>query len=67
MIDLLCQIIVPQAEISQKRPVLNLGMVLDRSGSMEGDKIEYARQAACYAITQLLPTVDIINITLCCF
>jgi Ca-activated chloride channel homolog len=63
VIDLLCQILVPQAEITQKRPVLNVGIVLDRSGSMGGDKIEYARQAACYAVNQLLPS-DYIAVTI---
>lgn len=63
VMDLLCQITVPQAEVTQKRPVLNLGIVLDRSGSMAGDNIEYARQAACYAINQLLPT-DYVAVTI---
>lgn len=63
VMDLLCQITVSPSEITQKRPVLNLGIVLDRSGSMSGDKIEYARQAACYAITKLLPS-DYIAVTI---
>jgi len=35
---------------------INLALVLDHSGSMEGPKIEKARQAACIAIDQLEPT-----------
>src|SRR3712207_6095041 len=34
---------------------LNLGVVLDRSGSMHGAKMERARQAASYCVDQLLP------------
>ncbi|MGK7889918.1 MAG: macro domain-containing protein, partial [Leptolyngbyaceae cyanobacterium] len=39
------------------RPSLNLGFVIDRSGSMAAErKIDYAREAVCYAIEQLLPS-----------
>lgn len=38
-----------------KRVPLNLSIVIDRSGSMEGDKIKYAREAAIYIIEQLKP------------
>ena len=50
------RIISPTAEVELKRPTLNIGLVIDRSGSMSGQKIEYVRQAACYAVQQLLPT-----------
>ncbi len=56
-LDLLVKIIPPIPETSSlERPPLNLSLVLDRSGSMGGQKIQYARQAACYAIEQLLPS-----------
>src|SRR5437764_14671568 len=35
------------------RAPMNLAVVLDRSGSMQGAKIEKARQGACVAIDQL--------------
>jgi Ca-activated chloride channel family protein len=35
------------------RVAMNLAVVLDRSGSMQGAKIEKARQAACVAVDQL--------------
>ncbi len=37
----------------KRKTPLNLALVLDRSGSMSGAKIEKARQAACVAVDQL--------------
>ncbi len=36
-----------------KRPPLNLSVVLDRSGSMEGDKLAYVKQAAQFLVQHL--------------
>jgi Ca-activated chloride channel homolog len=55
-LDLLVKISLPPVKTQFQRPPLNIGLVIDRSGSMQGKKIEYARQAAIYAIEQLLPT-----------
>ena len=41
---------------SARHTPINLALVIDHSGSMEGAKIEKARQAACIAIDQLQPT-----------
>lgn len=38
---------------NMKRVPLNISLVLDRSGSMSGDKIAYARKAANFVIDQL--------------
>src|SRR5687768_11928823 len=38
---------------SPRRTPIDLAVVLDRSGSMAGAKLEKARQAACVAIDQL--------------
>jgi Ca-activated chloride channel family protein len=35
------------------RPKLNLALVLDRSGSMHGEKLEYVKQAASHVLDQL--------------
>ncbi len=52
-LDLILRITPPELKINKPRPVLNLSLVIDRSGSMEGKKIEYARKAACYLVEQL--------------
>ena len=63
-LDVLVRIIPPSITEELQRPQLNLGFVIDRSGSMGGgQKIEYARQAACYAVEQLQPT-DRISVTI---
>jgi VWFA-related protein len=38
------------------RPNLNLRLVLDRSGSVEGEKMVRAREAAMFCVDQMLPT-----------
>jgi len=40
---------------------LNLSLVLDRSGSMGGEKIEYARKAAAFLVRRLRPT-DVVSV-----
>ncbi|MCL1467873.1 macro domain-containing protein [Argonema galeatum] len=62
-LDVLVRIIPPNPEEDIKRSTLNIGLVIDRSGSMAGQKIEYARQAACYAVQQLLPS-DRVSVTI---
>ncbi|MEO1133131.1 MAG: VWA domain-containing protein, partial [Cyanobacteria bacterium J06639_1] len=62
-LDLVVTITPPQLETTETRPALNLGLVLDRSGSMSGTKLRYAKQAACYAVEQLLPT-DRVGVTI---
>ncbi len=44
-----------------KRLPLNISLVLDRSGSMSGDKIEYVRRAASFVVDNLQPE-DVLSI-----
>jgi Ca-activated chloride channel family protein len=63
-LDILIKIEPPIVESdANARPPLNLGFVLDKSGSMYGDKLDYAKQAIAYAIQQLLPS-DRLSLTL---
>jgi Ca-activated chloride channel family protein len=56
-LDVLFTVTPPAAETQVSRPPLNLGFVLDRSGSMgERNKITFARQAAAFAVRELRPT-----------
>jgi Ca-activated chloride channel family protein len=51
---------VPLA-VAEKRAPVNVALVLDRSGSMSGDKIRRAKEAAILAIHQLGPD-DIVSV-----
>jgi Ca-activated chloride channel family protein len=63
-LDVLVKITPPEPEANLKRPAINLGLVIDRSGSMSGDnKITFAKAAACYAVQQLLPS-DRVSVTI---
>jgi Ca-activated chloride channel family protein len=45
--------IMPTSEIKGKRPPLNLCLVLDRSTSMQGERLQRAKDAASYIIDRL--------------
>ncbi|CAN1209437.1 VWFA domain-containing protein [Tumidithrix helvetica PCC 7403] len=55
-LDLLIKIVPPAIQIEKNRPQLNISLVVDRSGSMHGQKIEFAKKAACFAVEQLTPS-----------
>jgi len=62
-LDLIVRITTPELKTTKPRPALNLGLVIDRSGSMGGKKIQYAIKAACYAVEQLSSN-DRISVTI---
>jgi Ca-activated chloride channel family protein len=44
---------VPEQGRQTSRAPLNLALILDRSGSMQGDKLRYVQQAACHVLDML--------------
>ena len=50
---LLARIRAPAARVAVDRSPLNISAVLDRSGSMEGDKLNYVKEAAQFLVRQL--------------
>ncbi|MHC4105605.1 MAG: vWA domain-containing protein, partial [Planctomycetota bacterium] len=62
-LDLLIRIIPPELKETIERPPLNIGLVIDRSDSMSGQKMDYVIQTAIYAVEQLL-TTDRVSVTI---
>lgn len=60
--DFLIRITPPELKSEKVRHPINVGLVIDRSGSMSGSKLARAREAACYCVEQLLPT-DRVSVT----
>jgi len=52
-VDLLVRILAPRPQQKTERPGINLALVLDRSGSMQGEKIELTRRAAALTVKAL--------------
>ena len=55
-VQVLLRLNAPRIEQRTRRPLLNLGIAIDRSGSMGGEPMQRAREAAAYLIRQLDPT-----------
>ncbi len=50
----------PRAEVT-KRPNLNVGICIDRSGSMDGSPILRAKEAGCHLVGRLEP-IDVVSV-----
>ncbi len=55
MVHVLLTLSAPQAQHSKPRPHLNIAAVIDRSGSMSGKPLEYAKQSVKILLDQLGP------------
>ncbi len=53
-LHVLAKISAPIAEMKTRRP-FNIALVIDRSGSMQGDKIDYCKHASKFLVSQLAP------------
>ena len=60
---LIARLVAGSAPDNEQRRPLNLSMVIDHSGSMAGEKLDYTRQAAQFLV-QNLSTRDILSIVL---
>ena len=57
------RVVPPTVRADKPRPALNLALVLDRSGSMQGDKLRAAKAAAACAI-RALESDDRVSVTI---
>ena len=60
-VDVLLQIKAPDLKTDHERSPLNLSVVLDRSGSMNGDPLEVAKQSALF-VQSRLTSRDVISL-----
>jgi Ca-activated chloride channel family protein len=57
------ELLAPAAPVGQTRPPLHLALVIDRSGSMAGPKLEVTRDSAAFLVRRLSPTDELALIT----
>ncbi len=62
-LDVLIRVTPPSSDANITRPAINLGLVIDRSGSMSDEqKLSFAKEAAAFAVKELLPA-DRVSLT----
>jgi Ca-activated chloride channel family protein len=54
-----------RARVGQERLPLNLALVLDRSGSMSGEPLEFVKQASRFVVQQMAPKDHLSLVTFC--
>ena len=58
-VNCMLELQAPPAPEGRTRPPLHLALVLDRSGSMAGRKLEVTRECAAFLIRRLAPTDEL--------
>jgi Ca-activated chloride channel homolog len=62
-VNAMLELVAPGRDEAAARPPLSLAVVIDRSGSMEGEKLETTKRCARFLVDRLLPTDRLALIT----
>jgi Ca-activated chloride channel family protein len=59
VVHAMVELAAPEAPGHDRRPALKLALVIDRSGSMAGEKLEVTKACAAYLVRRLSPTDEL--------